>query len=50
MLILTLFVPCFASVVVLLKQEGFAKALSVWAGSLAVSLLMGKLASMLLIS
>ena len=50
MIILTLFVPCFASLIILLKQEGFAKALSIWAGSLAVSLLMGKLASLLLIS
>ena len=50
MIILTLFVPCFASLIILLKQEGFAKALSIWAGSLAVSLLMGKLASLFLIS
>lgn len=50
MIILTLFVPCFASLIILLKQEGFAKALSIWAGSLAVSLMVGKLASLLLIS
>ena len=50
MLILSLFVPCFASLIILLKQEGFAKALSIWAGSLALSILVGKLASLLLIS
>ena len=50
MLILSLFVPCFASLIILLKQEGFTKALSIWAGSLALSILVGKLASLLLIS
>ena len=50
MLILSLFVPCFASLIILFKQEGFAKALSIWAGSLALSILVGKLASLLLIS
>lgn len=49
MIVLTLFVPCFASLIILLRQEGPAKALSIWAGSLAISLLAGKLASILLI-
>ena len=39
-----------AALINALKQEGFAKALSVWAGSLALSILVGKLASLLLIS
>lgn len=50
MIILTLFVPCFASVIILLKQQGAAKALSIWAAGLIIALLVGKLASMLLIS
>ncbi len=50
MIVLTLFVPCFASLIILLRQEGPAKALSIWAGSLVISLLAGKLSSVLLIS
>ncbi|MCL2436484.1 MAG: hypothetical protein FWD00_00435 [Clostridiales bacterium] len=49
LIIMTLFVPCFASVVILLKQEKLPTAISIWAGSFVISMIVGKLASLLIL-
>jgi len=49
LIIMTLFVPCFASVVILLKQEKLPAAVSIWAGSFIISMVVGKLASLLIL-
>ena len=49
LIIMTLFVPCFASVVILLKQEKLPTAISIWAGSFVISMVVGKLASLLIL-
>ena len=49
LIILTLFVPCFASVILLFKQQKPAEAIAIWLGSFILSMLAGKLASLLLL-
>lgn len=48
--IMTLFVPCFASVIILFKQEKPPAAILVWLGSFVIAMAVGKLASLLILS
>lgn len=49
LLMLTFFVPCFNSTILLFKQEKLPNALCIWFGSLFVSVFIGKIASIILI-
>ncbi len=48
LIVMTLFVPCFASLMVLIKDRGMVVALTTYAGSFLLSFLIGALASLLL--
>lgn len=50
LIMLTFFVPCFASLTVLVNREGFLRSLAIWSGSLALATCAGKIASLILIS
>lgn len=47
--VMTLFVPCFASAIILIKQEKLPAALFIWLGSFTVAIFAGKLVSLLLL-
>lgn len=47
--IMTLFVPCFASLILLFKQETLLTAISIWVGSLTISMMVGRLVSFLIL-
>lgn len=49
LLILTLFAPCFASTVILIKKEGLLIALLIWILTLSVAFAAGKIASIILL-
>lgn len=49
LIILTLFVPCFASVVLLFRQQKPPTAISIWLGSFVISMCVGKVASLLML-
>lgn len=49
LLILTFFVPCFNSTILLFKQEKLPSSLFIWFGSLLLSITIGKIASVLLL-
>jgi ferrous iron transport protein B len=46
---ITLFTPCIASLMVMLKERGWKEALSVWTGTWVVAFLVGGLLSQILI-
>ena len=49
LIVMTLFVPCVSSFIVLIKQEKLPAAILIWAGSFCIALSIGKIASLLLI-
>ena len=49
MMIMTFSVPCFNSSILLVKQQKLPKACLIWLGSLIISLLFGKIVSMILV-
>lgn len=50
LIMLTFFVPCFASLAVLVHREGIWRSLAIWFGSLAMATCAGKIASLILLS
>jgi ferrous iron transport protein B len=46
---ITLFVPCIASFVVMLKERGLKEGLSIWFGTWIVAFLVGGIVSQILI-
>jgi ferrous iron transport protein B len=46
---ITLFTPCIASVMVMMKERGWKEALIVWAGTWIVAFLVGGILSQILI-
>lgn len=48
LMVMTLFVPCIATVLVTIKEQGLAVALTMWAGSLAVAVFVGGLLALVI--
>jgi len=46
---ITLFVPCIASLMVMLKERGFREGMTIWVGSLALALGIGGIAAQILV-
>lgn len=49
LIMLTFFVPCFASLAVLFNKEGASATILIWVGSLAIASAAGKIASLILL-
>lgn len=49
MIVITLFVPCIASVVTIFKERGYKEAILMWLGSLAIAFLVGGIVAQMIV-